>query len=213
MASTAEQVSSYLDEDLALKEILARGVLNLRRAARWIIEKEDWDATEEAVVSALRRYGDTSSGEVLQEARAVLGEADVGLQSRIVSLTVPRGPPLHSRLRDAHEKLGSGDSMVVLEGETRVRVLVDSANAACVTDTLGVDGEPGSVEPVAVVRLVFSGDRPANLAGVAIALNAFAQQGIDVREVFTCEPQYSIVVDQEDARQAFQAVSKLTSLE
>lgn len=34
----------------------ARGYLSLRRAARWLRDRYGWEATEEGVVSAIRRY-------------------------------------------------------------------------------------------------------------------------------------------------------------
>lgn len=207
MPSTAQRVARYLDEDLAMKEVLARGILNLRRAARWLIDKEGWDASEEAVVSALRRFAGSSDAEILDEAREALAAADVGLRSRYARLTVPRGPRLHRRVREAHRALGADDTLALLPGQTRVRVLVDGDDPERVAEKLEASkGEPG---PVAAVLLSFPEGGPASHLGTAIVLNTLVQQGIRVLEVFTCEPEVAIVVDQAHARAAFEAVGQM----
>lgn len=209
MPSTAEQVARYLDEDLALKEILARGILNLRRAARWLIAQEGWDATEEAVVSALRRFAGSSEAEQVERAREALAGADIGLRSDLQQLTLARGPRLHRRLRKAHGAVGDEQTMIVLVGNSEVRLVVDGRSVEAVSAELGT--EPGDAE-LALVQLTFPRAGPATGMGVAIVLNALVQDGIEMREVFTCAPEFWIAVDAGDARRAFEAVSRLAGV-
>jgi tetratricopeptide (TPR) repeat protein len=56
MPPTSHKVADVVATDLRLRPALALDVLNLRRAARWLIDHHDWTATEDAVVSALRRH-------------------------------------------------------------------------------------------------------------------------------------------------------------
>lgn len=51
-----ELVWRHLEDDVVVRRALARGILSLRRGARELIETNGWDVTEDAVVSALRRW-------------------------------------------------------------------------------------------------------------------------------------------------------------
>lgn len=54
--TTTERVHRHLARDPTMASARARGYLSLRRAARWLLEGYEWEATEEGVVSAIRRY-------------------------------------------------------------------------------------------------------------------------------------------------------------
>jgi hypothetical protein len=212
MPSTAQQVARYLEEDLALKEVLARGILNLRRAARWMIAHEGWDASEEAVVSALRRFAGSSQAQALDNAREALAEAEVGVYRNLVAFTAPRSPRLHRRLRDVHHALNGDTTLVLLVGQTRVRLLVDGAREALVWEALSDGDGVGESEPLALVQLEFPADAAQMHAGVAIALSTLSQDGVGIREVYTCGSEFWIAVDEDEARRAFEAVAKLSGI-
>lgn len=208
MVTTAEQVERYLEEDLALREILARGVLNLRRAARWLIKQEGWETTEEAVVSALRRYGGSSGAGQLEKAKQALGRADVGLRSGLALVSIPGGPGALMDLARFAGELGPDDTFAVLFGDQAFHVLTDARGLKGNLEAVGLGDRPAM--EVAAVSLSFLDDSKVFPLAVAMVLNVFAQQGIQAREMFTCGSAYALVVDAPQARRAFRAACALT---
>lgn len=51
----AKEVDVALGQDPVAREALQRGIVNLRALSRWLIRTRGWNASEEAVLSALRR--------------------------------------------------------------------------------------------------------------------------------------------------------------
>lgn len=215
MPSIALSVSRYLDEDLILREVLDRGILNLRRAARWLIEREGWDATEEAVVSALRRHAGTSDGARLEEARGLVARAGPGVRSRLARLSVARWGPTGSVLRGLGDVVGPEDLVGVLPGETRFQVLVDDERCEGVLGALGRERVQAVRRDVALVRVAFPGVNGTSGAvhgAAAIVLSAMVQGGVDVLDVFSCGGEWVFVVPGAEAVRAYDVVSRTVGL-
>lgn len=195
-----------------MAEVLARGILNLRRAARWLIEREEWDASEEAVVSALRRYAGSSRGERLAAARAALAQGVAGARSRLALITLARTGSVHRRLRRLPDIVGPDGVFALLLGETRLRLLVDEGDLGEVVGAVGREEVEGVDRDLAVVVLSFPDvDRPEDVHGAAtLVLSALGQRGVTVLEVFSCLSDFSLVVEAEDSALAYDVVSRLT---
>lgn len=66
----ARRVRQAVASDPAALDAIERGILNVRAYGRWLMETRAWDVTEEAVVSALRRFeGDRQYVPVIARAK------------------------------------------------------------------------------------------------------------------------------------------------
>lgn len=206
MPTTVEAVNRHLETDLVLHQALERGVLNLRETARWLIETREWDTTEEAVVSALRRHdGDTRAD--LEQALAILDEAEVGVMTGLALVTIPRVHEIVGRLPALVKALEPEDTLAILPGARRVRIAVDRRRLDVVESKLGADSIDELVDGLARARLRLGETGTDAMAALAVWLNLLAHHGVDVEEVFGCLPECSVLVPEDQIVQTCEVVS------
>lgn len=210
MTTVVEAVDTYLQRDPTLADTVSRGLANLRRTARWMIEENGWDATEAAVVSALRRYNDRHQEQPLVRPRRLLRKGRVELRSGLALLQVPR---THDVQEDALQAWGAADvrdTLGVLPSRKTLKVLIEES---CLRDFAGQFGR-GRVEeitsPVSLVEVTFD-RRPAELAVIVLILSALAHHEVEILEVMSCSPSCSVIIHEEDGRDAFDVLTELTS--
>jgi hypothetical protein len=105
VSSTAEQVAQILSRDGVAREGLRRGIINVRALARWMIATHGWAASEEAVLSALRRNPQTIAPPD-PNLKRILQTSHIDTTSNVCSVmlkgglgTLPLGAPLSRLLK------------------------------------------------------------------------------------------------------------------
>lgn len=209
MSTTVRAVERYLETDLIVSEALHRGVLNVRRAARWLIETQGWDATEEAVVSALRRYTPHSRVD-LENVLHLLNETRVTARTGLSIVAVPRTREFMSELHRLSDMLRPEATLGIVPEDGRVNILIDSANRDRVLALFSNDPRCEVKTGVAEIQFEFPEMGATASTAVAVTLNVLGHRGIDVVAVFSNLPVCSILMAQRDFGQAFEVVEKFT---
>lgn len=212
MPSTTEQVHNYLESDPTLQDGLDRGVLSLRQTARWLLSETGWDATEEAVVSALRRHTIDPDAITVAMGRQLLSEAHVDVRSGLALVTLPRELESYEGLQELWGKLEIEDMVGALPGDTRVRFLLEEHCLDTAIRTLGPSWVQDSARPVSGIRLFFPEAEQATSPAMSIVLHALGQHGVDVLDVFSCDPECSMLVPGSQEVLAHEVVWALTRL-
>lgn len=210
MTTTVEAVERHLQTDVALVDALARDIARLRRTARWLIDEYDWeDRTEEAVVSALRRYVEDHPTPPLQRDRELLTDTDVDVRTGLATVTLPRTQATHMQIPEIFSGLETLDLVAVSPGRKRLRILVDADRAESVRESL----PPGQIEafqaPISAIQLRLPAE-PEAVSLIGHATSALVHRGIRVLDVITCSPDVFILVPDEETVDAFEAVGRLT---
>lgn len=213
MGSVAERVADYISRDSVVQEAIRRGIVNHRALARWIIEYNDWDATEEAVVSALRRYAVDEDRSIFVRARQALDQIQLSLRSHVTILVLSKNGDLPNRLPRLFETvdLMRGEALRVIQGEKAVKVVVDDENRDEIREVVGphnVEHEHLDVTEVHVLMPPESVDTPGALAVVLVEL---AVRGVNVLEVVSGLPELLLFVGEGDGLEAYRALKDLTS--
>lgn len=212
MTSTAEQVNRHLEGDVVMNEALARGVLNLRRAARWLIESRGWDTSEEAVVSALRRYEAPTGRPGIEEAHRLLSQASVNVRSGLALATMPRVRELQQRLPSFWWKVDGEDILGLLCRPTSIHFVLEDETLEQLKEALG----PGALEdlnhPVSEIRFTLPEDGWGAPISAAVVLNVFGHRGLDVLDVFGADPEISLMVPGCQGTHAYEAATGLVEL-
>lgn len=196
MTTTVEAVERYLETDLVLHEALARGYLNIRRAARWLIETQGWDTTEEAVVSALRRY-DPDPVSDLEAVLALLEQADVSGRTGLALLEIPRTQARLEQLSQLLEGLDSKEAYGLFPERKRITVLLEEAHLDAARQALGDE----AIQATGMVRLDlgFPREEAAVSSAIAVALNVLGHRGVHVEALFASSPGCSFLVSDQQA--------------
>jgi hypothetical protein len=211
MPTTVEEVERHLERDPALADVLVRGIANLRRTARWMIAEYDWDCTEEAVVSGLRRYAEEHSVPLLWAGRDQRRQTSVGLQTGLALLSVDRSFELHESMQKVWSVVGPFDSTALLPGRRHLRIVVDRFDLDDVRDALPQRSVTEIIAPVSAVELNLR--QPAELDGdvgvLAHVVGVLAHQGIAIQDVATCTPDGLIFVPEDQAVAAYEFANEL----
>lgn len=212
MPSTTDRVHNYLESDPTLQDGLDRGVLNLRRTARWLLAETEWEATEEAVVSALRRHTSGPDAQTVAMGRRLLTEAHVGVQSGLALVTLPRELESYEGLQRLWSELDIEEMVGALPGDTRVRFLLEEECLDQAIRTLGPTCLQDSARPVSGIRLCLPSEGQGRTPAMSVVLHALGQHGVKVLDVFSCDPEYSMLVPGSQEVLAHEVVWALTML-
>lgn len=204
--TTAEAVLEHLEADLVLHEALSRGVLNYRRTARWIIDRYGWDATEEAIVSALRRYEAPRRVE-FHEARERLADAEVEAETRLTVLTTSRLLGVLERIPEALSLAEPEDTVALLPGLRELQLVVERHLADDVLDVLR--SENARAEAACALHLRFTEDDAATQVAIALTLHALGYQEKTVLGLYSSEQECTILVPPEELPSTFRLATRL----
>lgn len=210
MTSAVEAVDLYLQRDPTLADAVSRGLANIRKTARWMIEENGWDVTEDAVVSALRRYNDRNPQQPLVEARRSLPQGRVELRTDLALLQVPRTHDIQKDALQAWKVSDVRDTLGVLPSRTTLKILIEKPSMQSFCGELGRERVEDIVSPVSAVQVKFDGRAP-DFTVSALLVSALAHRGIEVVELMSCAPAYSVVVQAEDGKRTFDALSEVTT--
>lgn len=211
MTTTVEEVRRHLQRDPALADILIRGIANLRRTARWLINEHGWDATEEAVVSGLRRYADKHSVPPLWADRAQLEATRVGLRTGLALLSVDRSFELHEAMKGVWSAIGPFDCTAVLPGRRHLRLVVDRFDLDDVRDALPRRSVDEIVAPLSAVELHLPRREHVDceMGVLTHVVGVLVHQGIAIQDLATCEPECLLFVPEDQAVEAYELANQL----
>jgi hypothetical protein len=203
-------VEAVLGRDGVVTEALSRGFVNLRALARWIIASERLEATEDAVLSAIRRHQRVTWKDPYEEARGILARSHLNVRSRVAQATAPRTKPIQDKLAKLVHLVDveKGEILYYTHGESGVKVVVDEANLSGVRDLLGRDVRQVAND-LAAVSVV---EPPEGLwvSGVlALMTQALALKRINAVDAVWGFPEYTFFVKQEDTLAAYEALDGL----
>lgn len=207
--TTADRVRQHLQEDLVVEQALRRGILSLRRAARWLIARKGWDTTEDAVVSALRRYTPPWVHADIEDAYDLLAEGTVGLQSDLALITVGRVSAIHARVRRACEKAHDGRVFGILPGPRDVTFLVEQRVLKEIRSNCQATDLHHTVCPVSAVRIKLPRDEPSTGMAFQIILNALSRRGLELLEMFSSSGTRQFVVPNDQVLHAYDVLLRL----
>lgn len=215
VGGVTQAVHDHLDADGAAREMLARDVLNIRALARWMIEAHDWDASEEAVVSAIRRYDRGPEDQVsFGPAREILAESHVHSRADVSSLMLPRTPEVHHGLSDLFDLIRpeQGDLLRIIETEKAVKVMVTGQNLDRVLDTMGEDRVLNQQDQLAEFRIVGPFEGYQKTPGVlALLATTLAVRQVNLEDSVSGAGEHLLVVNESDALRTYQALRSLCS--
>lgn len=211
MPSVAQEVKASLGQDGVIREALRREVINQRALARWLIDEHGWDTTEEAVLSAIRRYADALEGEVYDQAKTVLGQAHLNMRSQVGIVKMSKTQDVQEALPHLFELVDytKGEALRVIQSERSIKVFVDEANIPAVLELLGERHVRETRRNVTEINLVLPMESKTTPGIAGLVLNTFGLHGINLLEIVTGIPEVLLFVHEEDALDAYEALDNL----
>lgn len=211
MPSTTEQVTRHIEGDFVIRDALSREVLNLRRASRWIIEHNDWEATEEAVVSALRRYTPPRTFATIEDGYRVLRDANVGLETGLALVETPARGVADERVEKVYREMCAIPVRGKFPGKKVVTYLVEETAVSALRARCRKDDLIEVNRPISRVHISLPMEEPATSMALTIILQSFGHRGIPFLQFYNSAEEYSFLIRGDDALKAYDGLLYLRS--
>lgn len=210
MPSTAERVRQYIDTHPAVRDGMRKGIVNLSALARRIVEEEDLDSVDAALI-ACRRYEVDVPAEGQEEAILdLLGRSRLDIRTRSVVLTVrPTWSAIAKLTEVTRDRSGGQPPVHLVRGSEALTVITDDVVADDLVEGLEdrdlIKEQRGLVE-ISVTSPETIEETPGLMAHLTTSL---ADRGINITEVLSCYRDTIFVIDKEDMTRTVEVLDRL----
>lgn len=212
MGSTAEEVRRCIEGDVFLQVVLARGIVGYRKMARWLSENRGVSGSEATIAQAIQRNEPEEEPEAMAEAWASLQATRTdhrgGLATLELPLTKTGVDAIYAALGDAG--LDRGGTFRLHHDDSSATLVLDEDRLPEVQEGLDDPASAQARSGLAELRLVQPEDRAPHPAAVSLAVAALEANGHRVVHTIAGTRSASILVDEEDSRDAFELLEAIT---
>ncbi len=204
-----DRVWKVLDSDPSIQLDLERGIINLRALARFC-SKSGIDGTEDALLSAIRRYP-VKKTKAENQAEKIIRNAPITTRSDIVSITLKKIPETYLLLHGLFSAVDyeKGETLRMIQSDERIKIWLDGKNL-------------NKILEIVPRRLITEANK--GLAEISLRLNEGAEEskgvtyrisgelyrnGINLYEIMSCVPEIILIVKQPDLIDAHKALFRL----
>jgi predicted regulator of amino acid metabolism with ACT domain len=202
-------VREFIERDGAIRRDLERGLINIRALARLFLEESGYDASLEAVVSAIRRCEIRGgAGRLVKPGRFI---TKLSMRNKIADVALVNHPDVHRSIWQVASKIdfARGEVFRMVAGVQAIRLIMDEKNLNLV-ERLPRDKVIKVTRGLAeiIIALPPEAERtPGVVSGITTEL---ALQGINMIEIMSCVPEIVIVVEEADAVRSFEVLDRLS---
>ena len=211
MTNIQNSVWKRIDADPSLQLDLQRGIINVRALARQL-RKTGLDASEHALISAIRRYPhENPVRKIYEKAGDIVAHSSLSAKSHIASLALVKGAETQSILPKLFGLVHyeRGETLRIVQGEESIRLLIDGKNVEKMLDLI----------PARLVLKVQRGMAEINMhlhpaavktPGIMYVLcGQLSRHNINIYEITSCVPEMLIFVDEDDLPNAYKILFEL----
>lgn len=212
MADIRHQVELIIESDPVIKKGLQRGIINSRALARYILEADGLNATQDAVLGAIRRYPLVKETEPAH--REVFKNCAIITRNKMANLAIENSPDIMKKIADfaATVKSTRGENLRVVVGTRSIRVIAEQK----VLESLRQSLQPKEIisygTDLAEISLLFAHEAEGikGVKGIAARITTrLALNDVDLAGLFFCSPEDTIMVADADASRALVALQQL----
>jgi len=213
LPNTTSIVERVIQRDGAIRNDLARGLLNIRALARYIQEEARRDGEElsiEALIGAIRRYDVRGRMEAHQGAGMLLKK--LTMRNKIVDVAILNDPEITAALAKFASTIdySLGETFRLVSGVESIRVVIDEKNLDKMKSIIPKKNIPKISTGLAEIIVSMSEVADKTPGVVSEVTTELAMNGINMIEFMSCVPELIIVVDEKDALRSYDAIEKLT---
>jgi len=213
LPNTTSIVERVIQRDGAIRNDLARGLLNVRALARYIQEEARKDGDElsvEALIGAIRRYDVRGRITAHQGTGALLKK--LTMRNKIVDVAILNDPEITAALAKFASTIdySLGETFRLVSGVEAIRVVIDEKNLDKMKSIIPKKNIPKISTGLAEIIVSMSDVADTTPGVVSEVTTELAMNGINMIEFMSCVPELIIVVDEKDALRSYDAIEKLT---
>jgi aspartokinase len=213
LSNTTDIVRTTIERDGALRNNLARGLINIRALARFIqraMNEQGQQPSLDAIINAIRRYPVKESTIAHQNTAKLLKK--LTMKNKIVDVAIINGPEIAAALGKFASQIdySRGETFRIVSGVESIRVVVDEKNGGKLTETVPKKSVRKIVRNLAEIIVSLSEIAEGTPGVVSTVTTELAIHAINMIEFMSCVPELIIVVDEKDALKSYDALDTLS---
>jgi hypothetical protein len=212
MASVRRQVERIIESDPVIKKGLQRRIINSRALARYILQVDGVESTQDGILGIIRRY--PLSQEVEPVHRQLFEDCEIVTRHGMANLAIEKSPGIMRSIAEfaAGIKTTRGENLRVEVGLTSIRVIAEQKTLEAFRQTLRPTEIVNYTTDLAEITLLFTPETERNKGAKGLAAKITAQlvsHDVNLMGLFFCCPEDVVMVSESDAPRALQAMQQL----
>ena len=213
MPNVRRQVERIIESDPVIKKGLQRRIINSRALARYILNVDRVDSTQDGILGIIRRY---PLGQELERVhRQLFKDCEIVTRHRMANLAIENSPGIMRSIAEfaASVKTTRGENLRVSVGLTSIRVVAEQKTLEVFRQTLRPTEIVSYTTDLAEISLLFNPeiDKIKGIKGIASKITAqLVSHDVNLAGMFFFGlPEDVVMVAEEDAPRALQAIQQL----
>ncbi len=213
LPNTAAVVAKFIERDGAIRNDLARGLVNVRSLARYIQEaarREGQESSLEAIIGAIRRFPIEQQWVTQRNIGELIGKLTV--RNKIVDVVILNDPEITAALGKFASMIdySVGETFRLVSGVESIRVVIDEKNLDKMKSIIPRKNIPKISTGLAEIIVSLHHEAEMTPGVVSTVTTELALNGINMVEFMSCVPELIIVVDGGDALRSYEAIERLS---
>ena len=213
VTSIAQQVWKEIEEDVIIRRSLEKEIVSLKNLAVYIIKKNHFDTTTDAVISAIRRYkGERPLEKKYDMARKVIGESqDIRITTNIVSIAVEKNDQTQELLQKAFNLIhyDKGELLLIIQGEQSIKLIINDKNKEKIVSIFPRKAILHIEDNIAEINIHLSNEAVKTPGIITVLTSELMVHNINIVESMSCVPEMLFFVKQKDIVKSYELLFKL----
>jgi aspartokinase len=216
MTNIRREVEKLIDHDAVVRRGLARDIINKRALAKHLREKIQFKIGEsvslDAVINAIRRYPIKKERRP-EKAEKLIKKIKISTKNKIANLALVNDSEVHNLLEKVISLINfeKGETLRIIVAVQSIKVIMDEENLDKILGVFSESKVISHARNLAELIVTFP-EEAEGTPGIASKITTeFALNGINIIELMSSIPELILIVDEKDARKAYEALEELSS--
>ena len=201
MSNITHEVWKIIDNSPSIRKNISLGLVNTSALARYIIKDKKLNASLDAVIVAIRRYGVTKHDEIFNKAQKMFGlTINISTKSNLAEVSLIKDTDVQKLLPKLFSFINyvQGDVLRVTQANKSIRLLIDEKDLEKVLELFPKDKIISQINDLAEINIHIHPDMQKTPGILALLANELALNNINLVEFITCPPEMLCIVKKED---------------
>ena len=202
-------LQNFFNKNPDIRKASARGIVNRRALAKYIIEAENLDKSKfEALITALRRF------EIKTEKKqtySLFKEIKVSTKDNISIIYLEKSEEVLKNISKVVNLINfhKHETLKIVLGSLSVKMFIDEFNVKKIKDIFFSKDIITIYNSISEISLIFPDEAPKIKGVIAYATSELAINDINIIEILTGRPELMVYVNESDLLKAYETIKRL----
>ncbi len=215
MADIPFETWKIIEKEPSIQLCLQQRLINMRALARYIAKRlaeNGIDSTEDAIISAIRRYPkDNKFKNRFEHAKKIISQSTISTRSHIVNISLAKGKEAQDAVAELFSIINfeRGEMLRLLEGEEAIKIIIDQKNLQKALKIVPKSALIKVHENLAEINMHLHPEA-VNTPGIILVLTTeLMLNNLNIYELMSCVPEMLIFVEERDLLKAYQLLFEM----